>query len=138
MHYTSDTEFCLSCHSMEIPCKEYQGSVHFSKAKGIRAECSDCHIPKEPMDYLVTKIHASKDIYHEFVTGKIDTPEKYEAHRTELVRWFGSSSVKTIRQPVVLVTTSMQWKSSSNHVMRRRCTHTAKRMTKRVSTVTKA
>lgn len=36
------------------------------------------------MDYLVTKIRASKDIYHEFVTGKIDTPEKYEAHRTEL------------------------------------------------------
>ncbi|PFG58698.1 trimethylamine-N-oxide reductase (cytochrome c) cytochrome c-type subunit TorY [Vibrio sp. ES.051] len=84
MHYTSDTEFCLSCHSMEAPYKEYQGSVHFSNAQGIRAECSDCHIPQEPMDYLITKIRASKDIYHEFVTGKIDTPEKYEAHRKEM------------------------------------------------------
>ncbi|EIV8654570.1 NapC/NirT family cytochrome c [Vibrio parahaemolyticus] len=84
MHYTSDTEFCVSCHSMEIPYKEYQGSVHFSNAKGIRAECSDCHIPQEPMDYLITKIRASKDIYHEFVTGKIDTPEKYEAHRKDM------------------------------------------------------
>ncbi|WP_045500060.1 NapC/NirT family cytochrome c [Vibrio hyugaensis] len=84
MHYTSDTEFCVSCHSMEMPYKEYQGSVHFSNAKGIRAECSDCHIPQEPMDYLITKIRASKDIYHEFVTGKIDTSEKYEAHRKEM------------------------------------------------------
>ncbi|HHF3271910.1 TPA: NapC/NirT family cytochrome c [Vibrio alginolyticus] len=84
MHYTSDSEFCLSCHSMETPYKEYQGSVHFSNAKGIRAECSDCHIPQEPMDYLITKIRASKDIYHEFVTGKIDTPEKYEAHRKDM------------------------------------------------------
>ncbi len=84
MHYTSSTEFCVSCHTMETPLKEYQGSVHFSNAKGIRAECSDCHIPHEPMDYLITKIRASKDIYHEFISGKIDTPEKYEAHRAEL------------------------------------------------------
>ncbi len=81
MHYTSSTEFCLSCHSMEIPYEEYQGSIHFSNAKGIRAECSDCHIPQEPIDYVITKIRASKDIYHEFVTGKIDDEEKYEEHR---------------------------------------------------------
>ncbi len=81
MHKTSSTEFCLSCHSMEIPYEEYQGSVHFTNAKGIRAECSDCHIPKEPLDYVVTKIRASKDIYHEFVTGKIDSEDKYEDHR---------------------------------------------------------
>lgn len=84
MHYTSSTEFCLSCHTMETPYKEYQGSVHFSNAKGIRAECADCHIPSDPVDYLITKVRASKDIYHEFVTGKIGTPEKYEAHRQEL------------------------------------------------------
>ncbi len=52
-----------------------------SNAKGIRAECSDCHIPSEPIDYVITKIRASKDIYHEFVTGKIDTEDKYEEHR---------------------------------------------------------
>ena len=81
MHYTSSTEFCLSCHSMEIPYEEFQGSVHYSNDKGIRAECADCHIPSEPMDYLYTKIKATKDIYHEFVTGKIDTEDKYEEHR---------------------------------------------------------
>lgn len=81
---TSSTEFCLSCHTMQAPFQEYQGSVHFSNAKGIRAECADCHIPTDTMDYLVTKIRASKDIYHEFITKKISTPEKYEAHRAEM------------------------------------------------------
>ncbi|MEZ9523943.1 NapC/NirT family cytochrome c [Enterovibrio norvegicus] len=81
MHATSSTEFCVSCHSMQIPYEEYEGSVHFSNAKGIRAECSDCHIPNDPIGYVVTKIRASKDIYHEFVTGKIDTEDKYEEHR---------------------------------------------------------
>lgn len=81
LHATSSTEFCVSCHTMEKPLHEYQGSVHFSNQKGIRAECADCHIPQEPIDYLITKIRASKDIYHEFVTGKIDTDEKYEEHR---------------------------------------------------------
>jgi len=81
MHLTSSTEFCVSCHTMDAPYQEYQGSKHFSNAKGIRAECSDCHIPSDPIDYVITKIRASKDIYHEFVTGKIDTEEKYENHR---------------------------------------------------------
>ncbi|WP_261817070.1 NapC/NirT family cytochrome c [Vibrio gallicus] len=84
MHYTSSTEFCVSCHTMQIPYEEYEGSVHFSNAKGIRAECADCHIPSDPVDYVITKICASKDIYHEFVTGKIDDVDKYEAHRLEM------------------------------------------------------
>ncbi|OIN28818.1 NapC/NirT family cytochrome c [Vibrio barjaei] len=84
MHKTSSTEFCLSCHTMQIPYEEYQGSIHFTNAKGIRAECSDCHIPSDPLDYVITKIRASKDIYHEFVTGKIDDEDKYEAHRMEM------------------------------------------------------
>ncbi|HFO5437661.1 TPA: NapC/NirT family cytochrome c, partial [Escherichia coli] len=71
LHKTSDTAFCLSCHSMSKPFEEYQGTVHFSNQKGIRAECADCHIPKSGMDYLFAKLKASKDIYHEFVSGKI-------------------------------------------------------------------
>ncbi|UAB73966.1 NapC/NirT family cytochrome c [Vibrio sp. SCSIO 43132] len=84
MHYTSSTSFCLSCHSMQIPYEEYQGSVHFTNGKGIRAECSDCHIPNQPIDYIITKIRATKDIYHEFVTGKIGDEELYETHRVAM------------------------------------------------------
>ncbi len=29
MHKTSDTAFCLSCHTMQAPYEEYQGSAHF-------------------------------------------------------------------------------------------------------------
>ncbi|UJF17771.1 NapC/NirT family cytochrome c [Vibrio sp. SS-MA-C1-2] len=84
MEKTSSTEFCISCHTMTTPYEEYQGSIHFSNAKGIRAECSDCHVPTDPIGFIVTKLKATKDIYHEFVTGKIDTEEKYEAHRLEM------------------------------------------------------
>lgn len=80
MHKTSDTAFCVSCHSMERPLAEYQGSVHFQNHAGIRAECADCHIPGEPVSYMLTKIAAVKDIYGE-ITGKIDTEEKYNAHK---------------------------------------------------------
>ncbi|EHD1442594.1 NapC/NirT family cytochrome c, partial [Escherichia coli] len=58
LHKTSDTAFCLSCHSMSKPFEEYQGTVHFSNQKGIRAECADCHIPKSGMDYLFAKLKA--------------------------------------------------------------------------------
>ena len=84
LHKTSDTAFCLSCHSMSKPFEEYQGTVHFSNQKGIRAECADCHIPKSGMDYLFSKLKASKDIYHEFVSGKIDSDDKFETHRQEM------------------------------------------------------
>ncbi|END1883578.1 NapC/NirT family cytochrome c [Escherichia albertii] len=85
LHKTSETAFCLSCHSMSKPFEEYQGTVHFSNQKGIRAECADCHIPKSGVDYLFAKLKASKDIYHEFVSGKIDSDDKFEAHRQETV-----------------------------------------------------
>ena len=81
MHYTSSIEFCVSCHSMSIPYEEYQGSAHYSNAKGIRAECSDCHIPADTTNYLITKIRAVKNIYHEHVSGKIASEKKFEEHR---------------------------------------------------------
>ncbi|WP_058912095.1 NapC/NirT family cytochrome c [Entomohabitans teleogrylli] len=85
MHKTSDTEFCVSCHTMQQPLAEYQGSVHFQNPKGIRAECADCHVPHQPLDYLTTKIGALKDVWGE-MTGKIDTPEKYEAHKLAMAQ----------------------------------------------------
>ncbi|WP_158782411.1 NapC/NirT family cytochrome c [Pantoea sp. BAV 3049] len=80
LHKTSDTAFCVSCHSMERPLAEYQGSIHFQNHAGIRAECSDCHIPSQPVAYLVTKLGAVKDVYGE-LTGKIATEEQYNSHK---------------------------------------------------------
>ncbi|WP_392439344.1 NapC/NirT family cytochrome c [Edwardsiella piscicida] len=85
LHKTSSTEFCVSCHTMQQPLAEYQGSVHFQNKPGIRAECADCHIPQQPLDFLKTKVLALKDVYGE-LTGKIDTPEKYQAHKLAMAQ----------------------------------------------------
>lgn len=55
VHYTSSTEFCLSCHSMRISGEEYKTSMHFRNASGVRAECKDCHIPPGIVPTLVRK-----------------------------------------------------------------------------------
>lgn len=81
---TSTTEFCVSCHSMTPVYEEYKQSVHFKNAAGVRAECHDCHIPQDIPGMIKRKLEATSDIYHTLVTGKIDTPEKFEAHRAEL------------------------------------------------------
>ncbi|WP_171754070.1 NapC/NirT family cytochrome c [Vibrio sp. 99-8-1] len=83
---TSETEFCISCHSMDNAYQDYKKSSHFSNKHGVKAECSDCHIPQQTMEYLVTKIRASKDIYHEFISGKIDTQQKYDSHKLAMAK----------------------------------------------------
>lgn len=85
MHATSSTEFCVSCHSMSHPQQEWEGSTHFANAKGVRAECADCHVPQEGLHYVKAKFTALKDVWYE-VQGKLDSKEKYEAHRAEMAQ----------------------------------------------------
>lgn len=85
MHATSSTEFCVSCHSMSHPQQEWEGSTHFANAKGVRAECADCHVPQEGLHYVKAKFMALKDVWYE-VQGKLDSKEKYEAHRAEMAQ----------------------------------------------------
>lgn len=86
VHYTSTTEFCLSCHSMRTPGEEYKTSVHFRNASGVRAECKDCHIPPGVFPTLIRKTEALNDLYHTFISPSIDTPEKFNAKRAELAQ----------------------------------------------------
>ncbi len=85
LHETSSTEFCYACHSHEAFIKpEYEASSHFSNISGVRAECADCHLPHDNWFELVwTKAVVSLDIIPE-LAGKLDTGEKYEAHRAEM------------------------------------------------------
>ena len=85
MHKTSSQEFCISCHSMSQPKEEWESSSHFSNAKGIRAECADCHVPQEGWHYVKAKFIALKDVWYE-IQGKLDSKEKYETHRAELAQ----------------------------------------------------
>lgn len=85
LHETSSTEFCYTCHSHDAFIRpEYEASSHFVNVSGVRAGCSDCHLPHDNWFELVwTKAVVSLDIIPE-VMGKLDTAEKYEAHRAEM------------------------------------------------------
>ncbi len=80
---TNSTEFCTSCHSMQWVQEEWMESVHYKNISGVRAECSDCHVPTETGPKLVAKLRAAKDVWGE-ITGAIDTEEKFEAYRWEM------------------------------------------------------
>lgn len=84
MEATNTIQFCTSCHEMrDNVYQEYQGTVHDSNRTGVRAICSDCHVPKDWVHKVARKIRASNELYHKLV-GTVDTKEKFEAHRMEL------------------------------------------------------
>jgi cytochrome c-type protein NapC len=85
LEITNTEEFCISCHEMrDNVYAEYEGSIHQYNASGVRATCPDCHVPKEWGPKVLRKIRASAELYGHFVTGVIDTPEKFNEHRIDL------------------------------------------------------
>ncbi len=87
MEATNEMDFCISCHEMrDNVYVEYKESPHFLNASGVGAICSDCHVPKKWVPKVIRKIKASQELYGHFVTGVIDTPEKFEAHRAEMAQ----------------------------------------------------
>lgn len=84
MEATNTLEFCTSCHEMEqLVYQEYKQSIHYKNPAGVRAICSDCHVPHAWGPKIVRKIQATGELWAKF-TGKVDTPEKFEAARWEL------------------------------------------------------
>src|SRR4249919_3520339 len=48
MELTNTEAFCIGCHEMrDNPYKELQQTIHFKNRSGVRAICSDCHVPHE-------------------------------------------------------------------------------------------
>ncbi|NAW34533.1 pentaheme c-type cytochrome TorC [Halomonas alimentaria] len=86
MEYTNTEEFCVSCHEMEDNVyQELQTTVHWSNRTGVRAICSDCHVPHDWTAKIARKMQASKEVWGA-IFGTIDTPEKFEAKRLELAQ----------------------------------------------------
>jgi len=84
LEFTNTEEFCTGCHEMrENVYAELQHTIHFSNRSGVRAKCSDCHVPHDWTDKIARKMQASKEVWGK-VFGTIDTPEKFEAKRREL------------------------------------------------------
>lgn len=84
MEATNTMEFCVSCHEMaDTVYVEYQQSVHFKNASGVRAICADCHVPHDWTPKLIRKVQATNELWHKMI-GTISTLEKFEAKRLEL------------------------------------------------------
>ena len=81
---TNQLDFCISCHEMrDTVYQEYKETIHYKNRVGVRAVCSDCHVPKDWTHKMIRKMRASFELWGK-LTGYVDTPEKFEAKRAEL------------------------------------------------------
>ncbi|MCW8908841.1 MAG: NapC/NirT family cytochrome c [Sedimenticola sp.] len=86
MEATNTLEFCVSCHEMEENVyEEYKPTIHYSNRTGVRAACSDCHVPDPWVHKMVRKIKASNEVFHK-IMGTVDTPEKFDQHRLTMAK----------------------------------------------------
>ena len=83
---TNRLEFCISCHEMKDNVyQEYKTTIHYTNRTGVRAICSDCHVPHDWTLKMLRKMKASFEVWGH-LTGYIDTREKFESHRLELAQ----------------------------------------------------
>ena len=83
MELSSSVAFCTGCHEMAPVEEEWRQSVHYQNAAGVRATCSDCHVPRAWGPKVMRKTRATLTEIPNWILGTIDTPEKFEAHRAE-------------------------------------------------------
>lgn len=83
---TNTLEFCTSCHTMSYNFEEYKKTIHYSNPSGVRAVCSDCHVPKKSwFSQMRRKFVAASDVWAEIV-GTINTREKFDANRMAMAK----------------------------------------------------
>lgn len=83
---TNSIGFCTSCHDMSYNFEEYKKTIHYSNRSGVRAVCSDCHVPKKNwFSEMYRKTEASRDVWAELM-GTIDTREKFDANRLAMAK----------------------------------------------------
>ncbi len=78
MEATNTEAFCSSCHAPIVA--EIRETIHYSNRSGVRATCSDCHVPHEWTDKIIRKVQASKELVA-YALGTIGTLEKFHARR---------------------------------------------------------
>ncbi len=84
VEYSNTMEFCVSCHEMRTNIlPEYKLSSHYANRSGVRAICSDCHVPRGFLAKMTRKVQATNELFHK-IMGSVDTPEKFEAKRLTL------------------------------------------------------
>ncbi|HEX2830516.1 MAG TPA: cytochrome c3 family protein [Burkholderiales bacterium] len=86
MEATNTEAFCTGCHEMrDNVYQELQSTIHFTNRSGVRAKCSDCHVPHGWTHKMARKMQASKEVWGK-IFGTIDTREKFLDKRLELAQ----------------------------------------------------
>jgi cytochrome c-type protein NapC len=86
MELTNTETFCTGCHEMrDNVYQELKGTIHFTNRSGVRAKCSNCHVPHGWTHKMARKMQASKEVWGK-IFGTIDTREKFVAMRLELAQ----------------------------------------------------
>jgi nitrate/TMAO reductase-like tetraheme cytochrome c subunit len=85
MNFMDSEAFCTSCHSMNAPRQELALTVHWQNQFGVRARCSDCHVAPTFAAGLVDHMKGAGQVWG-WMTGELDTPAKFEAHRLGLAQ----------------------------------------------------
>jgi len=84
LEMTNTLEFCTTCHEMrDNVYVEYKETIHYQNRTGVRAICSDCHVPREWGPKMIRKAQASMEVWGK-LTGAVDTKEKFEANRMKM------------------------------------------------------
>ena len=86
MEFTNTEVFCTGCHEMrENVYAELKSTIHFTNRSGVRAKCSNCHVPHDWTDKMARKMQASKEVWGK-IFGTINTREKFLDKRLELAQ----------------------------------------------------
>jgi hypothetical protein len=64
MEATNTETFCTGCHEMrDNVFVELRSTIHYTNRSGVRAMCSDCHVPHDWTDKITRKMQASKEVW---------------------------------------------------------------------------
>ena len=86
LEITNTEKFCTGCHEMrDNPFPDLKRTIHYTNRSGVRAMCSNCHVPHDWTDKIARKMQASKEVWAK-IFGTIDTREKFLDKRLELAQ----------------------------------------------------
>ena len=87
LNYTNSYAFCTSCHEMSDNIEpEYIRSPHYRNAAGVRAICSDCHVPHAFFPKMRAKLAATANELPKWALGTRRPKEKFAAARLEMAQ----------------------------------------------------
>lgn len=64
VNYTSNDEYCISCHVHPVADQSWKLSTHHDNKPGVIVHCAECHLPPKGHGLLFAKAkHGAKDVY---------------------------------------------------------------------------